>query len=422
MIPRYCTAEMSHIWSEENKLRTWVLVEFTQLKCRQAIDDRLVNRLQTKINQLDYKRLQEEAQKIEENVHHDVIAFLMALESQLGEDARFLHHGMTSSDVVDTAFALLLKQAGENLLVCLKSLLTSLEKRALEHRYTICLGRTHGQAAEATTFGLKLLSFVAELKRHLVLLEGAVSHIAYGKLSGAVGTYSNCEPSVETATLHDLGLLVEPVSTQIIPRDRHAYFFSVLAIVGGALERLAVEIRHLMRTEVSEVAEPFGVSQRGSSAMPHKKNPILTENISGLARLLRGYCVSALENQALWHERDISHSSVERVIAPDATQVLAFACKRMQKVVDGLVVNQDKMLEHVKQVGDSIFSQTALLMLVERGMVRSEAYELVQQAALQAFGRKDFLRPVLGEEAYALLTTPQGQLRHVDVIFKRVLG
>jgi adenylosuccinate lyase len=304
----------------------------------------------------------------------------------------------------------------------------ALARRAVEHKRTPCLGRTHGQAAEPTTFGLKLLSFVAELDRARARLAAAVDDIRFGKLSGAVGNYGNIPPDVEAKTLAALGLRVEPVATQVVPRDRHAVFFSTLAVIGGCVERLAVEVRHLQRNEVKEAFEPFGKGQRGSSAMPHKKNPILSEKLTGLCRLLRSYAGAALEDIALWHERDISHSSVERVIAPDATTALHFALRRATRIVDGLVVDESAMRRHLDGCSDVVFSGGVLLALVERGASRHEAYEWVQQAALGGPGMKARLQgdarvvALLPVDALDRLFSLENQLQHVDAIFARVLG
>jgi len=358
-----------------------------------------------------------------------VIAFLTALEEVLGKDSRWLHLGMTSSDVVDTAFAYLLKESGLQLLERLFVLRKNLFEKAFKHKNTICLGRTHGQAAEVTTFGLKLLSFAVEMQRNEERLKLAIDEISHGKLSGAVGNYGNIEPSIEREVMKTLGLKVETVSTQIVPRDRHAVFFAVLAVIAGGLERLAVEIRHLMRSEVAEAFEPFGKGQKGSSAMPHKKNPVLTENITGLARLIRGFASAAFENQALWHERDISHSSVERIIGPDATTVLDFAMHRMNQVISGLVVDEKKMLQHIDETGGLIFSESILLLLAKKGVFRQTAYTWVQEAAMKAReGEGDFqnnlkkhkeVRKYLSnaniEEAFDV----KHHLRHLDEIFKR---
>jgi adenylosuccinate lyase len=431
MIPRYATPEMTALWSEQSRARAWLKVEIACVaawETRGVIPAGTALRLEQAAATVDLGHLATRATEIEATTQHDVIAFLSACEELLGEDARFLHYGMTSSDVVDSAFALLLVEAAALLDLGIHQLRDALARRAVEHKRTPCLGRTHGQAAEPTTFGLKLLSFVAELDRARARLRTAVEDVRFGKLSGAVGNYGNIPPDVEAATLASLGLRVEPVATQVVPRDRHAVFFSTLAVIGGCIERLAVEVRHLQRHEVKEAFEPFGKGQRGSSAMPHKKNPILSENLTGLCRLLRGWAGAALEDIALWHERDISHSSVERIIAPDATTALHFALRRATRIVDGLVVDAEAMKRHLDGCSDVVFSGGVLLALVERGASRHEAYEWVQQAALGGAGMK--LRLQADERVSRLLPGPaldrlfslDNQLQHIDAIFARVLG
>jgi adenylosuccinate lyase len=431
MIPRYSTPEMTTLWSEQSRARSWLKVEIACVaawETRGVIPAGTAARLTSAAADVDLGRLASRALEIEAVTQHDVIAFLSACEELLGADARYLHYGMTSSDVVDSAFALLLVESAVLIDAGVHQLREALVRRALEHKRTPCLGRTHGQAAEPTTFGLKLLSFVAELDRARARLAVAVDDIRYGKLSGAVGNYGNIPPDVEEKTLTPLGLHVEPVATQVVPRDRHAVFFSTLAVVGGCIERLAVELRHLQRNEVKEAFEPFGKGQRGSSAMPHKKNPILSENLTGLCRLLRSYAGAALEDIALWHERDISHSSVERVIAPDATTALHFALRRATRIVDGLVVDDAAMKRHLDACSDVVFSGGVLLALVERGASRHEAYEWVQKAALGGPGMKDRLKAdervanLLPAAALDRLFSLDNQLQHVDAIFARVLG
>ena len=431
MIPRYATAEMLALWSDDSRARAWLKVEIACVAAwehRGLIPAGTADILTARAATIDLVALSKRALEIEQTTQHDVIAFLSACEEFLGDEARFLHYGMTSSDVVDSAFALLLKSSGHLIDDALVGLRDALAKRAVEHKHTPCLGRTHGQAAEPTTFGLKLLGFVAELDRNRARLQAAIIEISSGKLAGAVGNYGNIPPDVEARTLEKLGLTVEPVATQVVPRDRHAVFFNTLAVIGGAIERLSVEIRHLQRHEVKEAFEPFGRGQRGSSAMPHKKNPILTENLTGLCRLLRSYAAAALENIALWHERDISHSSVERVIAPDATTILHFALRRAARVVEGLIVDAAAMKKHLDSAGDTVFSGGVLLALVENGASRHEAYEWVQRAALGGPGIRDRLQndadvaACLDTSALDRLFSLDHQLAHVDVIFARVLG
>jgi len=433
MIPRYTTPEMADLWSDAHRFETWTRVELAATRAREDLGrvpagttDELVRRAAG----IDWAKFATRALEIEETTRHDVIAFLSALEEVLGDGSRYVHYGMTSSDVVDTSFACLLVESGEQLLKRLDAMLDAMREQAEKHRDTMCLGRTHGQAAEPTTFGLKLLGYVAELDRARRRLAEGVREVAHAKLSGAVGNYGNFDPEVERVALLSLGLFVEPVSTQVVPRDRHATFFSVLAIIGGLVERFAVEIRHLMRTEVGEAFEPFGKGQRGSSAMPHKKNPILMENVTGLARLLRSYAMAAMENQALWHERDISHSSVERVIAPDATIALDFALKRTLGVVSGLDVDANAMQRHVDATGGLVYSEAVLLALVDTGVLRQEAYGWVQAAALEAREGKGSFQERLGEQAeikarvdataIATLFDPKHHLRHVGAIYTRV--
>jgi len=432
MIERYTTAEMKSIWSEEARLQTWFAIELAQAKARMQmgfVPEDVVMRLYQQSGTIDWTKFSHRMQEHERELKHDVIAFLTTLEEFIGEDAKVLHFGMTSSDVVDTAFALSLQKSGRQILERLDVFEKALMYQAKKYQNTVCLGRTHGQAAEITTFGLKLLSYVAEVKRDKERLLRAIEEISHAKLSGAVGNYGNSDPQIEARVLSSLGLLVEPVSTQIVPRDRHAVFFNTLAVIGGCLERLAVEIRHLMRSEVGEAFEPFGSKQRGSSAMPHKKNPILTENVTGLARLLRSYAGAALEDQALWHERDISHSSVERVIGPDATTVLDFALVRMTSVIEGLVVDAERMRAHVDAVGEMIYSESVMLKLVEKGLERQIAYGYVQQAAFESRQEhKRFLyclaahleiKKYLTHQDISDLMSHDHHLRHVQTIFDR---
>lgn len=435
MIPRYSTPEMDAIWSDGNRYRTWTRVEMAACRAWEAkgrIPAGTTARLEEGAKGIDWTRFAARALEIEETTRHDVIAYLSALEEQLGEESRHVHFGMTSSDVVDTSFAVLLVEAGEQLMRRLEELLETTRAQAERHQKTLCLGRTHGQAAEPTTFGLKLLGYVAELDRDRRRLAAALVEVAHGKLSGAVGNFGNIDPDVEASVMKELGLRPEPVSTQVVPRDRHAMFFSTLAVIAGALERLAVEVRHLMRSEVSEAFEPFGKGQRGSSAMPHKKNPILTENLTGLCRLLRAYAGASLENQALWHERDISHSSVERVIGPDATTALDFALLRMRRVMEGLVVDADAMRRNLDASGGLVYSESVLLALVDTGVLRQEAYGWVQAAALEARdGKGAFIDRLkahpeilarLSPSAIDELFDPAHHLRHVDDIYARVLA
>jgi adenylosuccinate lyase len=374
----------------------------------------------------------ERIEEIEATTRHDVIAFLTHLEQMVGPEARHLHLGMTSSDLLDTAFACQLSQAADLLLAELDQLLGALRRRAYEHKDTPCIGRSHGMHAEPTTFGLKLAGFHAEFARDRRRLQTARAEVATCAISGAVGTFANVDPAVEAQVAARLGLEPEPISTQVIPRDRHAAFFATLAIIATGIERLATEIRHLQRTEVGEVAEPFARGQKGSSAMPHKRNPWMSENLCGLARLVRSYVIPALENVALWHERDIAHSSVERVIAPDATIALDFALHRLTGIVDRLEIDVERMQTNLESSQGLIHSQRVLLALTEAGLGRQEAYEIVQRHAMRAWRDgvplQDLLRADkevtarIDEAALAALFELGYHTRHVDLIFARVFG
>ena len=425
MIRRYTRPQMGELWSEEARLGRWLDVELglvDVLAERGDVPLAAARRLRERAR-VDVARMQE----IEDEVKHDVIAFVSAVTETVGDDGRFLHLGVTSSDVVDTALALQLRDAADLLVADLDGLRGAVRAQALRHRHTVMMGRTHGIHAEPITFGLKCASWYAELGRDRRRLATAREEIAYGKLSGAVGTFANIAPEVEAAVCARLGLRPEPIATQVVPRDRHAAFFGCLAIVAGSCERIALEIRHLQRTEVGEVAEPFGRGQKGSSAMPHKRNPVLSENVSGLARLIRGYALAALENIALWHERDISHSSVERVIAPDATIVMDFMLTRLAAVVEGLEVRADVMRANVERLGGAIFSEQVLLALVRRGVSRDEAYRWVQRHALvgenvqaRLAADPDIRRHLEPQELATLFDTTH-HLRHIDALFTRAL-
>ena len=425
MIPRYSRPEMARLWSEEARLARWLEVEL-------ALVDVLAER--GDVPAAAARKLREGArvdvarmQAIEAEVKHDVIAFVSAVAETVGDEGRFLHLGLTSSDVVDTAFALQLRDATDVILDGLERLRRAVREQALRHRRTLMIGRTHGIHAEAITFGLKCASWYAELTRNRHRLVAARAGIAHGKLSGAVGTFANNDPAVEAAVCARLGLRPEPIATQVVPRDRHAVLFTDLAILGGTCERIAVEIRHLQRTEVGEVAEPFSAGQKGSSAMPHKRNPILVENITGLARLMRGYALAAMEDMALWHERDISHSSVERVIGPDATIVIDFMLARLAGVVEGLEVRPDAMRANLERLGSAIFSEQVLLALVRRGVARDEAYRWVQRHALAGgdFRARLATDPDVGRhlkpDELARLFDIDHHLRHIDHLFTRAL-
>ena len=383
MIERYSRKELRNIWADENKYKIWLDIELAAAEAMERlsiIPKGVVKKVKSKAK-INVSRIL----KIEESVKHDVIAFLTSITEKAGSDARFLHKGMTSSDVLDTCFNLQLKQSGEILLNNIKDLLVSIKRQALRHKKTLCIGRSHGIHAEPITFGLKMLTFYQEFLRNKKRLEYAIQEISTCAISGAVGTFANVDPRVESYVAKKLKLKIEPISTQIIPRDRHAQFFSTLGIIASSIERLATEIRHLQRTEVLEVEEFFGKKQKGSSAMPHKKNPILSENLTGLARMVRSAVIPALENVALWHERDISHSAVERNIGPDATTTLDFALVRLNGVVKNLNIYPKNMLKNLNLTNGLFFSQRVLIELTSVGFTREQAYALVQKHAMQSW-------------------------------------
>jgi adenylosuccinate lyase len=425
MIQRYTRPEMGHLWSEASHLGRWLEVElaFVDVLAERGDVPVAAARALRENARIDPARMR----AIEEVVKHDVIAFVSAVAETVGDEGRYLHLGLTSSDVVDTAFALQLRDAVDLIVAGVDRLREAVKVQALRHRRTPMIGRTHGIHAEVITFGLKCASWYAELRRDRARLVAARAEIAHGKLSGAVGTFANTAPEIEAAVCARLGLRPEPIATQVVPRDRHAVLFASLAVLAGTCERIALEIRHLQRTEVGEVAEPFGAGQKGSSAMPHKRNPVLTENICGLARLMRGYALAALENQALWHERDISHSSVERVIAPDATIAIDFMVARLAGVMEGLEVRPDVMRANLERLGGAIYSEQVLLALVRRGVPRDEAYRWVQRHALVGddfAGRlaadADVARHLPPSEVRTLFDMSH-HLRHIDALFIRAL-
>jgi adenylosuccinate lyase len=430
VIERYSRPEMAAIWSDEGRFRRWLDVEIAVCEVqaeRGAIPTRALEVIRERAR-VDPARVAE----IEAEVRHDVIAFLTALAENVGPESRWIHYGMTSSDVLDTALALQIRDAGRLLLAGVDRVTAALRARALEFRHTPCVGRTHGVHAEPTTFGLKLLVFTSEMMRQRARLERALAEAAVGKISGAVGTFAHLPPEVEEAVCARLGIGFEPAATQVVQRDRHAAFVSVLAGIASSLDKFAVELRHLARTEVREVEEEFGRGQKGSSAMPHKKNPWRLENVSGLARVIRGYAVAAMENQALWHERDISNSSVERMVFPDATATLDFALQRLAGLVESLVVHPERMRENLELTRGLAFSGTLLLALTEKGITREEAYALVQRHALETWDHGgDFRERVLADPAITELLgkeeidrafSLEESLRHVDAIFERTLG
>ena len=383
MIERYSRKEIKNIWEDKNKYSLWLDIELAAAEAMEKLKiiPRGVSKKVKAKAKINVKRILQ----IEDKVKHDVIAFLTSINEKVGKEARYLHKGMTSSDVLDTCFNLQLKQSGEILLTDIDQLLASIKKQAQKHKYTLCIGRSHGIHAEPTTFGLKMLTFYQEFLRNRKRLNDSIKEISTCAISGAVGTFANVDPAVEKHVAKKLKLNIEPISTQIIPRDRHAQFFSTLAIIASSIERFATEIRHLQRTEVLEVEEFFGKKQKGSSAMPHKKNPILSENLTGLARLIRSSVIPALENVSLWHERDISHSAVERNIGPDTTIALDFALARLNSVVKNLNIYPKKMLKNLNITNGIFFSQRVLLELTEVGFTREEAYKLVQKNAMKSW-------------------------------------
>lgn len=435
MLDRYTRPEMADLWSLENKYRYWLDVETVAAEgMAQAgmIPASAAHAIRTR-GGFDAARIAE----IEAEVGHDFIAFLTAVGEQVGEDARFLHQGLTSSDVIDTAFSLLLRQSAHLMDAALERLLTALAEKIETHRHTLCIGRSHGIHAEPTSFGLKLASHYAAFARGRERLKNARAEISVCALSGAVGTFATIDPSVEAFVAEKFGLAVEPVSTQIIPRDRHAAFFATLAVIASSVENFAVELRHLQRTEVREVEEGFGAKQKGSSAMPHKRNPISGENLTGLARQVRAAVIPALENVALWHERDISHSSSERFIAPDATATLHYALHRLAGVVENMVVHVGRMHRNLDATGGLVYSQKILLAMTQKGVAREDAYRIVQKAAmttwdaLQNGESAHFFDALLQDVAIQNLFTradldaianPRDYIRHADIVIGRVLG
>jgi adenylosuccinate lyase len=431
VIPRYTRPEMAAIWSDEHRFAVMLEIELLACEAMASLgqvpaDAAAACRDRARVPAVS------RVLEIEATVKHDVIAFLTAVGEIVGPEARFLHKGMTSSDVLDTATAVQYRDAGRLLVQELDGALAALKARAIEHRDTICIGRSHGIHAEPTTFGWKLAGFYDELTRGRQRLLAAIEDMSVGMLSGAVGTYAFIDPRVEEYVCERLGLTPVPVCTQVIPRDRHAAFFTAMALIASSLERAAVEIRHLQRTEVREVEERFTKGQKGSSAMPHKRNPILTENLTGLCRLVRGYCIPAMEDVALWHERDISHSSVERMIGPDATVTLHFALHRFRGVIEGLVVYPENMRKNLDLLGGVHFSQRLMLALVEAGMTREDAYLVIQRNAMEVWAGAGALRDLVGADADVTSRLDPQQIesvfdeaafvRNVGVVFSRVFG
>lgn len=427
MIERYSRPQMKKVWSDNNKFDKWLKVEIAVCEAWAELGKIPDDDLQ-KIKKASYSL--DRMAEILEITHHDVTAFLNTVSESLGDESRFIHLGLTSSDVIDTALSLQLKEASALLAEDVTRLITSIEKRAVEHKTTIMMGRTHGVHAEPITFGLKMALWAQEMKRNLKRLNDAEENISFGKISGAVGTYAMVPPEIERIACRNLGLTPDPVSSQIIQRDRHAQFVTTLAIIAGSLEKFATEIRGLQKTEVLEAEEPFASGQTGSSAMPHKRNPELCERICGLSRLIRGYAVTSMENISLWHERDISHSSTERIIFPDACLVLDYMLSIFLSIMDGLQIHPDNMQKNVELTKGLIFSQRVLIALIDKGLTRQKAYELVQRNAMKSWReKKDFLG-LLKSDTEVTVQISQSELesifdynqflQHVDSIFSRL--
>ncbi|MBI2981462.1 MAG: adenylosuccinate lyase [Deltaproteobacteria bacterium] len=430
MIPRYSRSQMAKIWEPENKFKLWLEIELLACEGWEQLG-RIPRGTAAQIRKkakFDIARIDE----IEKKVQHDVIAFLTNVGESVGPDARWLHFGMTSSDLLDTCFSLQLRQAADLVVDDLKGLLKVLKRRAFEFKEIPMIGRTHGIHAEPITFGLKLASWHEEIQRHLLWVEASREEISVGKISGAVGTYAHLEPKVELYVCEKSGLTPDPVSTQIVSRDRYANFFSRLALLASSMERMATEIRHLQRTEVLEAEEFFAEGQKGSSAMPHKRNPVLSENICGLARLVRSAVIPSLENVTLWHERDISHSSVERILAPESTILIDFMLARFTKILDQLLVYPKNMKKNLEKTGKLIFSEGVLLKLIETGLSREGAYKLVQKQAMRSWKEgADFEEAVrkdteiskrMSKKDFEQVFDLGHVLRHVETIFKRVFN
>jgi len=428
MIKRYSRKVLTDIWSEENKYKIWLDVEIAAAQAMEKLGQipKGVSSIVRKKARINVKRIHQ----IEAQVKHDVIAFLTSVTEKAGIKARYLHQGMTSSDVLDTSFNIQLVQSGKIILKDLDQILKVLKKQARRYKFTPCMGRSHGIHAEPITFGLKLASFYEEFKRNKKRLVNAIDEVSTCSISGAVGTFANINPNVEKHVAKKLNLKVEPISTQVIPRDRHAFYFSVLGIIAGSIERVSIEIRHLQRTEVYEIQEYFSKNQKGSSAMPHKKNPILSENLTGLSRMVRSTVIPALENIALWHERDISHSSVERNIGPDANIATDFALVRLTNILDNMIVYPKKMLENLNITKGLIFSQELMLELTKTGLSRERSYKMVQSYAKKCFTENLDLFTVIQSDKYIISKISPKKLesifsyskhfKNVNLIFRRV--
>ncbi len=426
MISRYQNEEMRNLWSEENKFNAWLEVEIlaTEAFCELGVVPREDAKLVRENAKFDIDRIDE----LEKELRHDVVSFTRSVSESLGEEKKWVHYGLTSTDVVDTAYGYLIRQANEIIEVRLNEFMAVLKDRAIEHKYTIQMGRTHGVHAELTTFGYKLALYYEEMKRNMERWHLARKQIEAGKISGAVGTYANIDPFVQDFVCKNLGIESSKISTQTLQRDRHAFYLMAIASIANTIDKMAIEFRHLQRTEVREAEEGFGKKQKGSSAMPHKKNPISSENMSGLARVIRGYTVTAMENVGLWHERDISHSSAERIIIPDATSLIEYMLKRFTGVLANLYVNEKRMLSNIDCTNNVFFSQKVMLSLITKGYVREDAYDLVQPIAIDSFNNeKDFkeaIRPkvidVLGEEGFEACFAKDYHLQNIDFVFERL--
>ena len=431
MIPRYSLNQVTSIWTDKNRYEIWLQIEI--LICEKLCIDK-------KISKKDFLQIKKKAkidvediQKLDKKTHHEIIAFLNSISKKIGKSSRYIHQGITSSDIIDTAFSIQLKKSTEIIITDIKKLLKVLKTKAYKYKKTICLGRTHGIHAEPTTFGLKIAGFYAEMERNLKRLKNAKDGISICAISGAVGTYATIHPSVENFVAKKMGLKSETVSTQIIPRDRHANLFSIFGIIASSIERIATEIRHLQRTEVREVEEFFSKNQKGSSAMPHKKNPILSENLTGLSRFIRASVMPMMENIVLWHERDISHSSVERILAPDVTISLNFALNRLTNLISNLKVFPENMKKNLDLLNGLVFSQALLLLMIDKkGMERQKAYNIVQKNAMDVWNsKKNFLetikkdrnvRGILNDSELSKLFNTNNYLKRIDYIFSKTFG
>ncbi|MBM7717042.1 adenylosuccinate lyase [Bacillus thermophilus] len=428
MIERYTRPEMGAVWKEENRYNAWLEVEILACEAWAELGE---------IPREDVKKIREKAsfdvariKEIEKETRHDVVAFTRAVSETLGEERKWIHYGLTSTDVVDTALSYLLKQANSLIVKDLENMISIIKEKAIEHKDTVMMGRTHGVHAEPTTFGLKLALWYEEMKRNLERFQAAAKGVEFGKISGAVGTYANIDPFVEQYVCEKLGLQPAPISTQTLQRDRHAHYMSVLALIATSIEKFAIEIRGLQKSETREVEEFFAKGQKGSSAMPHKRNPIASENMTGMARVIRGYMMTAYENVPLWHERDISHSSAERIILPDATIALNYMLNRFGNVVKNLTVYPENMKRNMKKTLGLIFSQQVLLALIEKGLSREEAYDTVQPKAMEAWEKQvsfkkliaedEKVQKLLGPEEIDACFDPQYHLKHVDAIFEKL--